>query len=183
VGVESNDGRTRQREDAYLSRVHFELPHHLDGDLIVLMLVVLGAIDVAEGAITHLLHQRPPLQTGVSRQLAFALALLGDDALEDGRIVIFLLLIPLVTLLLGVDRVGGGMSGLGGLVAVVAPTGGGEGGLVLSMCLQGLVLVDVGVTQAELLVLLLCLGVAIVVVAPLLLGVDVGDVGSGLVRG
>lgn len=154
-------------------RVHFELPDDFDRDFVVLVVEVLGAVDVAEGAVAHLLDELIALQAGIARQLALALALLGDYALQDGRVVI---LLCLLLFLLLVDGVGGGMAGTCGLPAVVA--GLRRVFLRRRMSLRLSVVVDVGLADA---VRCRLLGSAIVLVAAMLLGVDGGDVGGGLV--
>ena len=84
--------RKRLVPDAYLSRVHLEFPHDLDGHLLIPAGGILRAVDVAEGAITHLLHQGPALEAGILGKLPLALTLLGDDPFDDGRIEILVLL-------------------------------------------------------------------------------------------
>ena len=101
---------------AYLGRVHFELPYHLDRDLVVDVLGVLGPIDITEGAVAHLLDQLPAFEARISRELAFAFTLFGNDALENRRVIIFLFL---VSLGLGVYGTGGGMTGLCGNISIV----------------------------------------------------------------
>ena len=63
--------------------VHLELADNLDSDLGILASGVLCAVDVAEGAVAHLLDQRPPLETWITGQLSLGLTLFRDDALED----------------------------------------------------------------------------------------------------
>jgi hypothetical protein len=82
-------------DDAYLLVVHLEFPDDFDGHLAVLVFRIPSAVDVAEGAVTHLLDQSPPLEARVLGQLRPVLALLGDDALDDGRVVLLATLILL----------------------------------------------------------------------------------------
>ena len=101
---------------AYLCGVHLILPHHLDSHLVELSIVVLGTVDVAEGAIAHLLEQSPSFEAGVFGQLAFAGSLFGYYAFEYLGVVVLLLLISLLLL---VDGFGGSMSGLGSNSSVI----------------------------------------------------------------
>lgn len=88
---------TRQwKHFAYLTGVHLELSDNLDTDFGVLALSVFRPVDVAEGAIAHLLYQLPSLQTWILRHLPFALSLLSNNALENGGIDIFLALLSLL---------------------------------------------------------------------------------------
>lgn len=57
-------GKYDQRS-AYLITVHLELAHHFDGHFVELPCRILGAVDIAEGAVAHLLHQNPAIQTGI----------------------------------------------------------------------------------------------------------------------
>lgn len=66
-----------------LARVHLEFAYDFDSNLAILAIVVACSIDVAEGAVTHLLNQRPALEAGVLGQLALSFALLSHDALEN----------------------------------------------------------------------------------------------------
>jgi len=67
-------------ECAHLHAIHLELADDLDSHVALGgVSAVAGAVDVAEGAVTHLLEQFPILQTGIPRELATALVLLGHD--------------------------------------------------------------------------------------------------------
>lgn len=145
------------------------------------MVVVLGAIHIAEGTVAHLLDQLPAFQSWVARKLAFALALFSHYPLEYRGIVVFLFL---VSLLVALDGVGSGVAGLGGDITVVHG-GGGVSVLVVAAALQRLVLLHVRIAHAILLMCLLCSAgeVVVVVVEALLLGMHVGDMGGGLILG
>lgn len=164
--------RTRCSEGypTYLCRVHLELADDLDGDLAVLALAVLRAVDVAESAIAHLLNECVPLQSRVAGQLALALTLFGNNTLEHRVILLLLLALALLPV---VDRIGGGVAGPGGLVLVIYRSGG-EILSVLCLALQGLVWRDIGLAGG---------GVVALVSAAMLLRVDIGDVCCGLVLG
>lgn len=64
---------------AYLHAVHFEFADNLDRHLAGITLQIACPVDVAEGAVAHLLHKFPPLQAGVPGKLAPAGILLGDQ--------------------------------------------------------------------------------------------------------
>lgn len=100
----------------YLCRVHFELADHFDGHFGVLSVVVLGAVNIAEGAVAHLLDQSVSLQTGVTRQLALAFTLLGNNALEDRAVIVFLLTLALLLIVYGTSC---GVASLGSDASVV----------------------------------------------------------------
>lgn len=139
------------------------------------MLGILRSVDIGKGAIAHLLDELPAFEARISRQLAFAFALLGNDALKNRRVVVFLLL---VLLLLGIRSARGGMACFGGDISVVH----GGGGIVLFLGrggLKGLVLVDIRIAHAHVLGLGVVAGMALV--ESLLLGVDIGNVCGGLV--
>lgn len=156
---------------ANLLRVHLELADDLDGDLTPLAGGISCAVDIAEGAIAHLLDQGPALQAWIPGELALGLTLLGYDTLEHLGVDLGLLG---VTLLPVAHGVGGSIASLGGDVAVVASAG--ADGIVAvgsGSMLQGLVAHGrFGDAMMD--------GVGGVVALLLRLGVDVGDVGSGL---
>lgn len=154
---------------AYLCRVHLKLAHDLDRNLIVLSLIVPRPVDVAESAIAHLFDQGVPVQTGVSWELAFALALFGNDTLKHG--VVFLLLA--LALLLVVDGTGSGMAGSGSIVPVVYRLGG-ELMLLRGISLERLVPRHIRLTGGG-------VGIAVSLIAAMLLCVDVGYMGGSLV--
>lgn len=72
--------------NTHLHVVHFVLADHLDSDLAMVALQIAGAVDVAEGAVAHLLEQLPPLQAGVAGELCSARILLGNKLLELGLV-------------------------------------------------------------------------------------------------
>lgn len=144
------------------------------------MVVVLGTVHIAEGAIAHFLDELPAFQSRVAGQFSFAFALLGHYALEYGGIVVFLLLFSLV---LSVSGYSGRMTGLGGDISVVSASSGGVGVLLVCSTLQRLMCLHVRVAHAILLVCLLCGAALIVVLEALLLSVYVGDMGGGLILG
>ena len=187
---ESSKERTRARRGlpkakmrAYLSRVHLKLPNDLDGNLLVDAMRVLCAVDVAEGAVAHLLNQLPSFETGVSRQLALALTLLGDDSLQDIRVDFLLCLLLLLLLVDGMSR---SLAGTSGHISVITTSSDGE--VTLSgVCLQRLMCVDVWITHGVLVVMALLLvsslrrsSIAMVVVVSVMLSVHIRY--GGLIR-
>jgi hypothetical protein len=64
----------------YLLAVHLVFADDLDGHLAGVALEVASAVDVAEGAIAHLLDELPPLEPRVPGKLAPACILLGHQA-------------------------------------------------------------------------------------------------------
>ena len=68
-----------QPRATYLHVVHFEFANDLYGNLAGIAGQILGPVDVAEGAVSHLLEQLPSFQAGVLGELAPRLALLLDD--------------------------------------------------------------------------------------------------------
>jgi hypothetical protein len=156
----------------YLCRVHLELADHFDGHFGVLAVVVLGAVDVAESAVAHLLDESVSLQTRVARQLALALTLLGDNALKDRVVVVFLLTLALLLIVHGTS---GCMASFGGNTSVIYC----GGGVVLvrrTIALERLVGCHIWLTDSW------CgwrSGVA-TSGTPVLLCVDIGHLGGGL---
>lgn len=63
---------------AYLHTVHLVLANYFDGDLALLTCCVAGAVNIAEGTITHLVDELPALEAGVTREFALAGILLGN---------------------------------------------------------------------------------------------------------
>lgn len=100
-----------------LLRVHLELADDLDGDFAPLAGGVSCAVHVAEGAITHLLDERPSVETGILGQLALGGTLLCNDAFEDLGVDLRLLGFAL---LLVASRARRRIASLGSDVAVVA---------------------------------------------------------------
>lgn len=139
------------------------------------MVIILCPVDIAEGAVAHLFYERPSLETGISRESAFVLALFSHYAFEYGTIVVFLLLLAF---LLCVDSAGSGVSSFGRHIPVVDC----GGGIVTMRCigLQRLMIVDIRVAGG---VPGRCgLGCCVILVpATVLLGVDVGNVSGGLI--
>lgn len=101
---------------AYLCGVHLKFSHDLDCDLVVDVVRILRPVDVAEGAVAHLLHELPSFEARIPRQFAFAFAFFGDDSLQYRVVVVFLLCIPL---LLSVHGVGGGVARFCRLMSVI----------------------------------------------------------------
>ena len=64
----------------YLHAVHLVFADDLDGHLAGIALAVAGPVDVAEGAVAHLLDELPSLKPGVPGELAPARILLGHQA-------------------------------------------------------------------------------------------------------
>jgi hypothetical protein len=171
-------GRADPPGQTNLAGVHLKLAHDLDGDLAVLAGGITCSVDVAEGAVAHLLDQLPALEAGVLRQLALGLTLLGDDALEYGGVDV-----PSrgaggggrLELLLVAGRAGCDVAGLCGYVAVIE---GADGEVAMGrdvVLLLGLVhdrLADTGVVRLR-------VGIS----RGLVLCVDVGDVCGGLAVG
>jgi len=71
---------TPRARATYLLAVHLVFADDLDGHLAGVALEVAGAVDVAEGAIAHLLDELPPLEPRVPGKLAPACILLGHQA-------------------------------------------------------------------------------------------------------
>lgn len=80
IGKWAGEGKTLGNTD--LLGVHLKLANDLDGNLAPLPMGVACAVDIAEGAVAHLLDQVPALEAGVAGHLALGLALLCDDALK-----------------------------------------------------------------------------------------------------
>lgn len=74
------------RSSTHLHVVHLVLAYDFDGDLAVLALQVAGSVDVAEGAIAHLLNELPSLEAWVVGELGLAGVLLGDELGEAGLV-------------------------------------------------------------------------------------------------
>ena len=164
----------RWQERTDLTRVHFKLADHLDGCLAMLAVVVTSAVHVAECSITHFLQQRPSFEAWVARQLALALSLLCDDALKHRRIVVLAIrragLLPRLVIVSLVGSMCGRLARLRSNVPVVEGSdrviamGGGR--------VRRLGVGDVGLAD----------GVMVVVAGDaLLLNVNVGDLGGGLI--
>jgi hypothetical protein len=115
------EGDTTLCGRTYLVRVHLEFAHDLDRDFSSLALQIARAIDVAEGAIAHLLQQLPPFQTRVFGQLPLALVLLGN---HPGQILVLDLLALCAGLLLGAGGVRGDVPGLGAPIPRIGPGAG-----------------------------------------------------------
>lgn len=77
--VERNGG---VRSTTYLVRVHFEFAYNLDCNLVILAGDVLGAIDVAESAVSHLFSQVVSFQTGIPRHLPLLFSLFCNDLFD-----------------------------------------------------------------------------------------------------
>lgn len=121
------EGDTTLCGRTYLVRVHLEFAHDLDRDFTGIALQVARAVDVAEGAIAHLLQQLPPFQARVSGQLPLALVLLGD---HPGQVLVLdllalcaRLLLVRAGLLLGAGGVRGDVPGLGPPIPRVGAVG------------------------------------------------------------
>lgn len=163
-----------------LTRVHFELAHNLDGDFAVLAIVVACFVDVAEGTISHLLKQRPPLEPGVLGQFALGFTLFCHDTLEHSGVDVSVLGGSSLLGLLLVLVLGGAscyISSLGSDVAVVSRADG-EVSMRRNVVLV-LVLVHDGLADTDM------TGLWVVIMALwLVLCVYIGHVGGGLaVRG
>lgn len=128
---------------AYLIRVHFELPHDLDGHLVT-SVGISRLVDVAESSIAHLFHQDVSFESGIPRHLARLFSLLGDDGFNVG--LDFLVL---------AGGMGGGAPSLRGDVSIVD---GGHG--ILARLMLNMVLLPVSayrVADAVMVFLLLCM--------------------------
>lgn len=150
---------------AYLIRVHFKLPHHLDGDFIM-RLRISGLVNVAEGAVAHLFNQDVSFQARILGHLSGSLPLFGDNGFDIG----------LVDFLLFALLVGSHSASLCSHISVID-----GGGRVLAGMRLSLVVVVVW-----LLLLLLPLHASRLRYAMaifLRLSVDVGDVGGRLIAG
>src|SRR5690242_6924982 len=66
--------------------VHLKLADHLYGDLAPLSRGISCSVYVAEGAVAHLLQDRPPLETRVLGQLALCFTFFGDNAFQNFRV-------------------------------------------------------------------------------------------------
>jgi hypothetical protein len=66
----------------YLIAVHFELAHDLDSHFTNLSSRILCAVDIAECAIAHFLHQNPTVKTRVLRHLRPACSLLLNETFD-----------------------------------------------------------------------------------------------------
>lgn len=101
----------------YLAGVHLELAHHFDGDFAGLAISISRTVNIAEGAVAHLLYEFPPFEAYVVWQLPGLLPLLchhpGQFFLLD------LLLLRVIYLLVVVCSVGRSVSGWGCSVLVV----------------------------------------------------------------
>lgn len=75
-------GGTHGSVYSYLIAVHFVLPDDLDGHLVILAGGILGAVDVAEGAVAHLVQQDPAFKTRIPGHFNPALLLLLDDLFD-----------------------------------------------------------------------------------------------------
>lgn len=154
----------------YLTGVHLEFADDLDGHFARLACAVLGAVDITEGTVAHLLQQDPALQAWVLGEFALALPFLGDDAFNNAWVQVFG---PLLELLLVAGGLGSGSSSLSGDVSVV-DVGGGEVGWLCGGMLQRFVGGNVGITEA-----VMILGRRRGLIA-LLMSVHGGDVGGGI---
>lgn len=109
-----NMGRVKEmgcsRIRAYLIGVHFELAHDLDGHLIA-RLSISCFVDIAEGAIAHLLQQDVSLETGIARELARPFSFFGYNGVDFGVSVLNLLVLA--------SGIGGSSSSLSNDIAVV----------------------------------------------------------------
>merc|ERR1712169_176253 len=101
-----------------LHAIHFVLADDLDADLTVLARQVAGPVNVAEGAVAHLLKKFPPFEAGVLGELALAGVLLGDEFGQVGLVdTLALGGILLRHVLCGLGIVSSGMIGLGDTIA------------------------------------------------------------------
>ena len=66
-----------------LLRVHFEFAHNLDGNFAPLTSGIPRSVDVAEGAVTHLLQNLQSFKPRVFGQLALCFAFFRNDALQN----------------------------------------------------------------------------------------------------
>ncbi len=152
----------------HLARVHLKLADDFDRNVLMLTGAVLCSVDVAEGAVAHLLDENPSLQTRISGQLSSALPLLGHDPLQDRRIVVGLSVGGsgvLLDLLVVAGRPRSRVSGSCGDVAVVE-----RGDRVICLRhvgVQRLVVHHIWIAESVVLGL---------VAVTLLLGVHIGDV-------
>ena len=80
-------------QNTYLTLVHFKLADDFDGHLSNFPIQIARSVDVAEGAVAHLLYQLPSLQPRISWQFALALVLFRNYPLQ-------LLLVDLLAFLL-----------------------------------------------------------------------------------
>lgn len=90
---------------AYLIGVHLEFTDDFNGDFVSRSCVP-GSIDIAEGAISHLLGEDIPLQAGIPGHLVGLLTLFGDNSLD--------LCISVLKLLVLASGLGSSSSSLGG---------------------------------------------------------------------
>jgi hypothetical protein len=103
----------QSRNWAYLIRVHFELPDDFDGDFLA-SLGVASSIDIAEGAVAHLLDQHKAFQARVSGHFAGFFPFLSNESFNLWVPSILLnFLLPSLCLCCG-------MAGLSCNIAVVA---------------------------------------------------------------
>lgn len=134
---EVSRGRKRRTEKAtgeerraatHLLRVHLKFSHDLDGDLVVYLIIVARAIDIAEGAVAHLLDQGPAFQAGIMGELAFVLTLFRHYPLQHVAINVLGLLLALLLL---ISRASCHVAGPCG---DIAPIPGDRGGVVVILC-------------------------------------------------
>lgn len=142
------------RNWAYLIRVHFELSHDLDRDFIA-SLCISRLVDIAESPIAHLFHQNKSFETGVSGHLPCLFSLFSDDGVNIG--------LDFLGLARGMCC---GTSGLGSDVAII------DGGSGIFTMVRLDMLLNVSIDAY---------GIADGVF--LVLSMDGGDVGSGLIAG
>jgi hypothetical protein len=83
--------KVRHSGRPYLVAVHFEFAHDLDGHLTQFSGSILCAVDIAERAIAHFLHQKPAIEAGILRHLRAACFLFLHKAFDvRGPIVLHL---------------------------------------------------------------------------------------------
>ena len=80
--------KSRHQRSPYLIAVHFKLPHDLDRNFSVFSCGILGAIDIAKGAVTHLLDQDPSFQARVFGHLAPRDVLLLHNSFDLHRAIL-----------------------------------------------------------------------------------------------
>lgn len=73
-----------QKIKTYLHVVHLVLADNFDGDFAILPLSITSTVDVAEGAIAHLLQEDPSLKAGVLGELCPGGIFFGDELGEVG---------------------------------------------------------------------------------------------------